>query len=232
MTEKQSSILRIGILILVGLLFLAGTLCALLWTSALRQPDTFAAFQALIDSFGLWGLPVLLVIQYVQIVLAFLPGGPVQMVAGALYGPLVGLILCLTGIFLATATIFGLARRYGTKIIALFVGQDHKDHARFLARHPRQLEPLVLLLFFLPGTPKDALTYFFALTPIRFSRFFLLSALARLPAMVASLFAGNSLREGDWRQAGLLFLVMTVLGGVGIFLHHRLLRHRDKPPDK
>ena len=232
MKPQHSRALQIIVLLIVALLFYGSGATAVKWAIALRQPDALSTFEALIDGLGLWGIPALLVIQYIQIVLAFLPGGPVQMVAGALYGPLAGLLLCLTGMVLATATIFALARRYGVKILSLFVGQADSHSYRVLQKHnAKRLEQLVLLLFFLPGTPKDALTYFFALTPIPFSRFLLLSAVARLPAMVASLFAGDSLREGDWYQAGILFFLMTLLGIVGFLVYHRLHKNKDDSGD-
>lgn len=199
------------------------TVLAARWVLSLRDPERLAEFQGLIASLGSGGWFVLLGIQIVQIVIAFIPGGPIQMVAGALYGPVWGLLICVIGTILATAAVFSLVSRYGSRVISLFV--DEKDILRYDFLHSQEkLEKLILILFFIPGTPKDALTYLIALTPIPPGRFLLLATTARLPAMVTSVLAGDSIVDGEWLRALCLFAVITVIAAVGLLLHGRIMR--------
>ena len=199
-------------------------LCAR-WVMSLRDPARLAAFQTWIDTLGPGGWIVLFGIQYVQIVVALIPGGPVQIVAGALFGAWGGLVICLTGTIAATATVFGLVQRFGHGAIALLV--DKKDTVRYrFLNDEKKLSRFVLILFFIPGTPKDALTYLFALTRMPFSRFIVLSMAARLPAMLTSLFAGESIVEGEWLHALILFCIITCVSAAGLFLHYKILRRR------
>jgi uncharacterized membrane protein YdjX (TVP38/TMEM64 family) len=225
--SKGKRAFRIIVLLIVAALVAWGTVYATRWIWTLRDADKLAAFQERIDSLGVWGFVVLLAIQYVQIVIAFIPGGPIQMVAGALFGPLLGVILCLLGTVLATATVFSLVRRFGASVISLFVDDKDITQYKFL-KDAKRLEWLTVILFFIPGAPKDALTYLFALTIMPMSRFMLLATAARLPAMVTAIFAGDRIMSGQWFQAGILFVSITIIGAVGLLLHRKILKHFAK----
>jgi len=213
---------RAGRARLLGILvfFAAGialTVLGIRWAVELRDPAALEAFRERIAALGPGGALVLLAIQYVQVVMAFIPGGPIQIVAGALYGPVGALALIVAGLVLANATIFALTRRFGKKAMRLFVGTRELSDYRFLGALARPSVP-VLILFLIPGTPKDALTYIFALTEIGLARFTVLSIAARLPAILVSVFAGDSLLRGKFLIAAILFAITAALGIAGYFV--------------
>lgn len=223
--------LKIAGVVLFLILTAAVTFFAARWILSLRDAQRLAAFQDWVETLGIGGWLLLFAIQYVQIVVAFIPGGPIQIVAGALFGPWGGLAICVGGTLLATATVFSLVSRFGHSVISLFVDESDILKYKFL-NDEKRLEGLVLILFFIPGTPKDALTYLFALTKMDMSRFVLLSTLARLPAMVTSLLAGDSIVGGQWGRAVIMFAVMTVISGFGLLIHRKLMSRfgRGKNP--
>ena len=196
---------------------IALTVLGIRWASQLRDPAALKAFRERIASLGPGGPLVLLAIQYVQVVMAFIPGGPIQIVAGALYGPFGALAIIVAGLVLANATIFTLTLRFGRKVMHLFVGSRALSDYRFLGVLAKP-SPLIPVLFFIPGTPKDALTYIFALTPISPLRFTVLSISARLPAILVSVFAGDSLLKGKFLLATILFVIIAALGIAGYFV--------------
>lgn len=216
----------IGLILFVFIL-IAFTVVGLRWVWSLRDPEILDAFQQKIASLGAGGWFVLLAIQYVQIVIAFIPGGPIQIMAGALYGPWGGMAVCLAGTLLAASTVFAVVKRYGRRALALFVDEKEILRYKFL-QDSKRLEVLVTILFFIPGTPKDALTYLFALTPLNLSQFMILSTLARIPAMLTSVLAGDSISNGRWLKALGLFAGITLISGLGLLLHRRILAlHRQ-----
>lgn len=224
---KLSRVVKIMLAIVAVALLAAGTVLAARWVLTLRDPQNLADFQELVRSLGFGGWLLLLAIQYVQIVIAFIPGGPVQIVAGALFGPLGGLAICVLGMLLATATVFSLVGRYGHKVVHLFVKDKEIKQYKFLSDTER-LEKLVVILFLIPGTPKDVLTYLFALTPIPLGRFLLLSIVARIPAALTSVLAGDSIAAGDWLRALIYFIIISAISLGGLVLHRRILRFYHK----
>lgn len=219
----QKKIRIAGVAVFLALMLIV-TVLASRWVLSLSDAAKLAEFQAQVASLGFGGWLLLFAIQYVQIVAAFIPGGPIQVVAGALFGAWGGLAICVGGTVLATATVFFIVSRYGHAVISIFVEEKDITSYKFLTSE-KNLERLILLLFFIPGTPKDALTYLFALTRIKMSRFMLLSTLARMPAMLASLLAGDSIVDGNWRRAAILFVILSAVSAFGFFAQ-KLLRSR------
>ncbi len=59
------------------------------------------------------------------------------------------------------------------------------------------MDILVFLLFCIPGTPKDILTYIAVLLPINIYRFLVISTIARIPSVISSTIVGSSLLTGN-----------------------------------
>lgn len=90
--------------ILVGVLLLAMigvTIACFPWFAHLATDEGRLALQKQLDSFGAAGVLLLLGIQVLQVVVALIPGEPVELIAGVMYGTWGGLALCLSGCLLA-----------------------------------------------------------------------------------------------------------------------------------
>ena len=59
----------------------------------------------------------------------------------------------------------------------------------------------MLILFLIPGTPKDLLVYVAGLLPIKPIKFILISTFARFPSVITSTLAGDRLAIGDWKMS-------------------------------
>lgn len=181
----------------------------------LSDPVDRAQFQDWVSSLGPLGWLVLLGIQILQIVIAFIPGGPVEIITGALYGVFVGLIISLIGCLIASAFVFSLTRKFGTPLLYRLFNKEKLDSFTFL-RDSKRIESVTFILFLIPGTPKDMLTYVAGISSIRMSSFLIISMLARIPAMVLSLMVGSSVSDGNWHVAIVLFILTAVIGLLGI----------------
>lgn len=192
------------------------------WFISLSTAEGREAFQELIDSMGVWGVFVMLGIQILQVVLAILPGEPIEVMAGVLYGTWGGLAVCLLGLLIGTALIFFTVRRLGRKFVERLFSKEKLQRLNFL-QDTKKLELIVFLLFFIPGTPKDMLTYMAGLTPIRTRDFFLISTLARIPSVITSTYAGGALIRGEFWKMLIVFLITGAAGCLGILYNNRLL---------
>ena len=77
--------------------------------------------------------------------------------------------------------------------------------------------------FFLPGLPKDLLTYVAGLTYVPPLKFFLLATGARLPALFGSVIIGANIQEQDYLTAALLMAGALFLFLVGYFYKDRII---------
>ena len=76
----------------------------------------------------------------------------------------------------------------------------------------------MLILFLIPGTPKDLLVYVAGLLPIKPLRFLIISTFARIPSIVSSTLAGSSIIAGNWKIGIVLYALIFVIVGVIIFI--------------
>ena len=184
-------------------------------------------FRDYIRSFGALGWLVLLGLQILQVFIALIPGEIVETAAGFVFGPWLGTVICYLGICIASTLIFSLTRRYGVKWVEIFVSREKIMELRFLNTEQKR-NNLIFLLFFIPGTPKDLLTYFVGLTDIKLSAFLWLSMVARIPSVIMSTFGGHLLGEERYIGAVVLFGITGLLSLGGMLCYNRYLKKKEK----
>ncbi len=205
----------------IALCALVGWLCIPIY-DMLKDPATQLKFEAWVQSLGIFGVLVMLLIQVLQIVIAFIPGEVVQVLAGAMYGTWGGLLLCLVGCVFASAFVFVIIRKFGRGLVVKLFGEDKLDKFEFL-NESEKLDTLVFILFLIPGLPKDTLTYIVPLSNIKLSNFLVLSTIGRIPGMVASTLIGSSITDANWPLIIGVFAVIIVVGLLGIWKKDALM---------
>lgn len=192
----------------------------------ISEPELFRAW---VDSHG-WKARFAFVGMLVfQIIIAFIPGEPFELAAGYAFGAFEGTILCLAGSALGSILVFLLVRRFGMRIVGVFFSEEKIAKLRFLKTTQRR-EMLFLLVYVLPGTPKDILSYYAGLTDMPFAMWLLISFLGRIPSVVTSTIGGDALGSQRYVGAIFAFAVTLVISIGGILLYNAIVsRHsRDR----
>jgi len=192
------------------------------WLRSFSQDD----FRDYVRSFGMLAPLVMLGLQILQVFIALIPGELVESAAGYILGPWLGTAICYLGICVASALIFMLTRRYGVRLVEVFVPREKINQLRFLNTEQKR-NNLIFLLFFIPGTPKDLLTYFVGLTDIRLRTFLLLSLVARIPSVVSSTFGGHLLGQEHYIGAIILYGVTGILSLLGMVGYNVYLKKKQ-----
>jgi len=182
--------------------------------------------QIIIDA-GPFGVVICLFMQFIQIVVAFIPGEVIQLAIGYLYGSVWGGIITLGGALISTIFVFYITRKLGAPFVRGMLGAKDSKRLRFL-RESKNLVSLVFILYFIPGMPKDLLNYIFPLTEIRPIAFFIFSTIGRAPAIFASTFVAASFRSGDYLQMIIIAIIFGVPGILGILFHRKIIVVVDK----
>ncbi len=188
-------------------------------------------FKERIDAFGPWGFLVALGIQVVQVIVALIPGEVVEVGCGMAFGVWGGLGICLLGSAIGSAVIFLLVRKFGIKLVEVFVSREKINSLKFL-NNERKLKSIIFLVFFTIGTPKDLLTYFAGLTNIKFYEFLIISTVARIPSIISSILVGETLSEGNFVTSVLIFAASAVLGLMGVYAYNRFIDKHQKKKTK
>ena len=85
-----------------------------------------------------------------------------------------------------------------------------------------------LLLFLIPGTPKDLLTYCAGLTKIRLPAWMLITSVARFPSVITSTLGGSALGMADYTFAAVVFGITLLLSLGGVLLYRYITRARGR----
>ena len=188
------------------------------------QPDQFREW---VDSHGLWGRVAFVGMMMFQVFVAIIPGEPSEIGAGYAFGVLEGTLLCVLATSLSGALIFLIVKKFGMKFVTLFVSEEKIHSLKFL-QNTRRLDLIAFLLFFIPGTPKDVLTYIVGLTPMRLSTWIFITTVARLPSVITSTVGGNALGSQEYLFAVIVFAATAVISGVGVLVYRKITQHHQK----
>lgn len=175
-----------------------------------------------IRNVGPLGVLMLLGLEFVQIVVAFIPGEVVQVVAGALYGPWIGALIILVGCVLSTWFVYEVVHRLGQPFVEEMVSTKHLSRFREFEKSGK-LSVMVFVLFLIPGLPKDVFTYLVPLTSMPRREFLTLATIARSPGVFMSTFAASGLVKGNIVQSVVVFAIVGVVALVGILNRERIL---------
>lgn len=220
-TEKTKKILALLSLAVVIILALLATLFVWKWLSSFSEEG----FRDYIRSFGPWGWLVLFGVQFLQVFIALIPGEVVETAAGYAFGPLWGTVICYAGVAAASALIFFLTRRFGIRLVEVFVSREKINELKFINTSKKR-NFLIFILFFIPGTPKDLITYFAGLTDIKITEFLCISLVARFPSVISSTFGGHLLGEGQYIHALLLYGITGAVSIAGLLIYNKIIKSR------
>lgn len=234
-SEEQIQAARrrlIGIAVLIPLVALMVWLIVIAWQfmdqfSGGSTTEQIQAFSDYLDQFGSFSWIIMIVIEMVQIVIAVVPGGITETAAGFLFGPVGGTLLSIVAIFLAYSLVFVLVKRFGLKLVALFIDPKKIDEIKFI-NNETKLRRTVFILYLIPALPKDTFTYFFSLTRIHWRDFITLSVIGRLPTLVATICFGWQLSEGQWWQAVVIVIAIFSCSLGGMFWYSRYTKRKQK----
>ena len=230
--EKKLKIFKIILMILVLAICIGMIIYLFPVMKNLSTTEGQIAFKEKVNNSGILGLLSLFGLQVAQIFLVVIPGEPIEILAGMCYGGLWGTVFILASVLIISTVIFFMVRKLGRKFVCDFCDEKkiEKIENSKLFQNPKKIELIMLILFLIPGTPKVLLTYIGGLLPIKPIHFILISTLARIPSVISSTLAGESLAVGDWKMGVILYGAVLAIVAVIIFIIHKF--DKDKTTEE
>ena len=225
LTEKQKKMLSAAAIIIFILLF-----AALAWFVGrpmirfARQPEQFRSW---VDGHGALGCAAYAAMVFLQVVVAIIPGEPLEIAGGYAFGAWWGTALCLIGAVLGSAAVFALVRHWGRPLAEVVFPKEKLDKLQFLHSSPKRTA-LLWLIFTAPGTPKDLLCYFAGLTDMKWRTWLLIATVGRLPSIVTSTVGGGALGDRNYTAAAIAFGVALAAAGVGYLVYRAVCRRNGQ----
>lgn len=193
-----------------------------------EQPEVFRAW---VDSFGIWGRLVFLGIVVFQVIVAFVPGEPIELAAGYVFGFWEGSLLTMAGFLAGSGIIFALVRRFGASVVEVFFSGERIEQMSFL-KNPKKTRALALILMTIPGTPKDFLSYFAGLTNLRMGQWLAIVAVSRIPSLVTSTLTGAAAGEERYILSVITLVISLILSGCGVLYYRHICKQERQLQQK
>lgn len=191
----------------------------------LKMADDPETFRVWVDSFGVWGRLVFVGMVFLQVLVALIPGEPIELMAGYMFGAVEGTLLAMAGILLGSLVIFLLVRKLGVKMVQVFFKDKEIKRLAFL-KNPKKSMVLTFVIMMIPGTPKDLLSYFVGLTPVKLWQWLLIVLVARIPSLVTSTVSGAAAGQENYVLAAVTFAVTALLSIAGIIYYRFLCKQQ------
>ena len=222
--SKKAKVLKYVLMIIVIILLIGLIVYLFPVMKNISTPEGQMEFKNQVESMGALGYLALFGLQFAQIFLIVLPGEPIEILAGMCYGGFGGLIFITISVFIITNIIFFTVRKFGRKFVYSFCNQEQvkKIENSKIFQNPQKVEWIMLILFIIPGTPKDLLVYIAGLLPVKPLRFILISTFARFPSVISSSIAGENLINGNIGVAVFAYITTFAVVGFLIFIMRKL----------
>ncbi len=183
-------------------------------------------FREWVQARGFVGQLAMIGMMALQVIVAIIPGEPMEIGAGYAFGAFEGTLLCLIGAAVGTSIVFAFTRTLGMKMVTAFVPKEKLDLLPVI-QNAKKRNLLVFILFLIPGTPKDIITYFIGVTPMKLWVLLALTSAARIPSVLSSTLGGHKLGDQEYLAAGIVFGVTAVVSLLGVLYYRKMSKKKE-----
>ena len=183
-----------------------------------------------IKSFGALSVMIFIALQIAQVLVAPIPGEISGFIGGYLYGAFWGTLYSTIGLTIGSMLAFYLARLFRQPFVEKVVNPSAIQKYDHFIEH--RGTPLIFILFFIPGLPKDTFSYLIGLSKMKAKTFFVICTIGRLAGTVMLSVSGNYAKNG---HAAAMFTILAIgiaVTVLGSYYHEDILRllRRKKTP--
>lgn len=162
-----------------------------------------------------------------QIVFAFLPGEPLELATGYLFGSWLGTFICLVGSLIGTCIVYFIVKILKRNIIDMMFKNEKVEEVIQLFSSNKGLF-WIFILFLIPGTPKDIMTYVASMGNIDFKIWLILTTVGRIPSVVTSTFLAESLKNGEIWSTVNICIITVILVITGMIVYRKMTKSENK----
>ncbi len=215
-SPKSSNTLNAWLPWLIALIFVGGVV--VLWQPLSEISSDRESVRAWVEPLGAFAPVAYFILNVAQIVVAPIPGYPVQVIGGILFGPVLGSICAVGGMVAGGTLAAWLGRKLGRPWLEKRIGAEELDQWREVARIDSFWTWWVILLIPLGDVP-----YFFAgLGRIRLLTFALAILTSRGPFTVLIVILGDRVLDLPLIWVALVMAAIGLIVIIGFSQSHRL----------
>ena len=134
--------------------------------------SSVADLQHFIKNFGNFAIAAFIVVQAIQPIVPFLPGGFATIVGMVMFGNIPGVLYSYIGLVIGEVGLFLLVRRFGSRFARLVLSE--KNFEKFettLQDHTQDIKKLLIVCFIFPFLPDDLTCLVAGMTDLSFREY-------------------------------------------------------------
>ena len=225
--DKKMALLRLVAVIII----VTGVVLAVFMFLKTMMPGLIEAIESgkedaiedyLRSSDRFWGIVSLFLLQYIQILSIFLPGAPIQIASGIVFGTWIGFLTCYIAYNLANLTLFFLTRKLGDSIRQI-IARDRPKDSSLIEKILASPAIGVILLCLIPIVPNGLVPVFASRTNITYRKFILSVAVGSIPTLLVLAAVGNHLLMGDYFTSIILCIILGTVAGMVYLNQNRII---------
>lgn len=183
-----------------------------------------AAVRAWVIQLGPLGPLGVIALNAIQVIIAFIPGYVMQLVAGFLYGWPMGAVYATVGMLIGGFVAVVLARVFGRPLVIRMVGAKRVDRWERVAR----LDSLALWFILMLAPFGDVPYYIAGLTSLAIWKIIAIAAFVRTPSVILAVLVGSG--AVSWRSPWVIgaFAVMLAIALIALRYQNHIERWVDE----
>jgi uncharacterized membrane protein YdjX (TVP38/TMEM64 family) len=199
---------------------------ALAWKLGLFElltVENIDRLDAWFSGLGIWA-PVVFILLWIAACVFFLPGLPISIAGGLIFGAVWGTVWTTVGANLGAAAAFLIGRYAARGMIERRI-EDNASLRKIDDGVRNQGWRMLMITRLVPLFPFNIQNYVYGLTDIRFTTYVVVSLVCMLPGTIAYNFAAGSVRTGDFGKT-LTYLAVAAVCFVALSLIPGWIRKR------
>ncbi|MCL1912376.1 MAG: VTT domain-containing protein [Eubacteriaceae bacterium] len=210
--------------------FLMALLVYFVYKTGLFSLSSEEKVSEFLAEFGAAAPLIFMLLQFLQVLVAVLPGNASSFVGGMLFGHVWGTVMSFVSIISGSQFLFWFGRNYGRKLVAKLIEQDTIDkYAPKLSG--KKAANALLVIFWVPMLPDDAVCLLAGITnsAISYKQFLYLAIIGRVPSIIINNAIGAGLHSGYivWIIGATVFIYAVALA----LYNFAYLKKNQKPID-
>ncbi|MGM9971266.1 MAG: TVP38/TMEM64 family protein [Anaeroplasmataceae bacterium] len=226
--KNKKAIIRFILLTIVVIIMITLTILAIPYVRKLKNVEYRNEFISKMQSMGIKGGLLLILIGAAQVILAFIPGEIIEIISGIMYGPWMGLLICEIAVTLGSIIVYYLTKFLGKGFTDCLIDTSKYENKFKVLKDPKRVEVLMASYLLFPGLPKDFLAFVAPFTSISLPRFLFINAVARIPSIISSTYFGDSLFSGHFKIALVIYIIEGVLAILGFVFNKQITNLFEK----
>jgi uncharacterized membrane protein YdjX (TVP38/TMEM64 family) len=213
---EKDKLYKIAILIVYfGFLLLAAS-TLIIKSGVFAEISTAEDLINIINSFGVAGKLIFVLIQFLQVTFIPIPSTIVTAAAAALYSPGEALLLSCIGLWIGSLFAFFLGRVFGVKLVKWVIGDEMLlKYNSFIKGKDKAM---LIYMFIFPIFPDDMLCMLAGLTTMSYPGFIVIQLISRPLNVAGTIFAIDYLKAIPFAGWGIALWTAIAVFFVGMFV--------------